>query len=94
MTLGKTSEATQPSSGSEEVEGKLFTSNLSYFCREEDLIAYFSTCGHVLQANINMKARKYKQPLHYGFVVMESRAVAEQAAAMFNGKLFMGRPMR
>lgn len=89
-----TNNAVDVDSTTEAEEGKLFVGNLSFHCKEEDLVTLFSECGQVQRTFIHMTTRKYRQPMLYGHVVMGTREQAQAAAIQFNKIIYMGRPIR
>ena len=72
---------------------ELFVGDLSYFCKENDLIDLFSHYGVVADARVKRSDTKGKT-LMYGFVRMENLKAALSAATELNGSIFMGRKMK
>lgn len=72
----------------------LFVANLSYEARAKDLKEFFnSENANVVSAEIIFHENP-RRSAGYGFVSFNSKAEAEAALAAFQGKLFMGRPIR
>ncbi|KAK9269871.1 hypothetical protein L1049_025444 [Liquidambar formosana] len=72
----------------------LFVANLSYEARAKDLREFFnSVSGNVVSAEIIFHDNP-RRSSGYGFVSFRSREEAEAALSAFQGKMFMGRPIR
>jgi cold-inducible RNA-binding protein len=69
---------------------KLYVGNLPYEMTEEKLEALFSEAGHVASAKI-ITDRQTGQPRGFGFVEMDTKAEAQKAISMLNGKEVEGR---
>lgn len=72
---------------------EIFVGDLSFFCREQDLVHLFSRFGPVERAIIRYGENK-KRSLMFGFVRMESPEDALLAMQELNQFLFMGRYIR
>ena len=72
---------------------ELFVGDLSYFCREEHLIALFSYFGTVVEARIK-RSEKDGHSLMYGFVRMSALQEALEASKQLSGYMYMGREMK
>jgi len=71
---------------------KLYVGNLSFQASESEVKDLFSQAGEV--ESVKIITDSYTgQPRGFGFVEMSSKADAEKAIAMFNGKEFMGRAL-
>ncbi|MEW6410450.1 MAG: RNA-binding protein [Nitrospirota bacterium] len=71
---------------------KLYVGNLSFQASESEVKDLFSQAGEVESVRIILDSYT-DQPRGFGFVEMSSKADAEKAIAMFNGKEFMGRAL-
>ncbi|KAF7816994.1 28 kDa ribonucleoprotein, chloroplastic [Senna tora] len=72
----------------------LFVANLSYEARAKDLKEFFdSGSGSVVSAEVIFHDNPRKSS-GYGFVAFKSKKQAEAALTEFQGKEFMGRPIR
>ncbi|KAL2339953.1 hypothetical protein Fmac_007893 [Flemingia macrophylla] len=72
----------------------LFVANLSYEARSKDLREFFNSgAGKVVSAEVVFNENPRK-PSGYGFVSFKSKKEAEAALIEFQGKEFMGRPIR
>nr|KYP40564.1 hypothetical protein KK1_038085 [Cajanus cajan] len=72
----------------------LFVANLSYEARSKDLREFFNSgTGKVVSAEVVFNENPRK-PSGYGFVSFKSKKEAEAALSEFQGKEFMGRPIR
>jgi hypothetical protein len=71
----------------------LFVGDLSYFCREEDLVQLFSArYGSIIA--INLCRGQNQEPLLYGFIELENEEIRDLALQEMNGVEFMGRNLR
>ncbi|GKV09400.1 hypothetical protein SLEP1_g20908 [Rubroshorea leprosula] len=72
----------------------LFVANLSYEARAKHLREFFSSEGaNVVSAEVIFHDNPRKSS-GYGFVSFKSKKEAEAALSAFQGKVFMGRPIR
>jgi RNA recognition motif-containing protein len=71
----------------------LFVGNLSYFCREKDLLDLFAQHGQVLSGHIVYNDQRTRS-LMYGFVTMSTEAEARSVATTLNNQIFMGRTIK
>ncbi|MED6188825.1 hypothetical protein PIB30_089565 [Stylosanthes scabra] len=72
----------------------LFVSNFPYETRAKDLREFFNSGnGSVVSAEV-IFYDKPRKSAGYGFVSFESEQEAQQALSEFQGKIFMGRPLR
>lgn len=72
----------------------LFVANLAYEAEEEDLKEFFDAgSGNVVSAEVVFHENP-KMPSGHGFVTYSSFAEAEAALSAFQGKMFMGRPIK
>ncbi|XP_054788246.1 31 kDa ribonucleoprotein, chloroplastic [Prosopis cineraria] len=72
----------------------IFVANLSYEARSKDLREFFdSGSGTVVSAEVIFHDNPRKSA-GYGFVSFKSKKEAEAALSDFQGKIFMGRPIR
>ncbi|KAH1125100.1 hypothetical protein GYH30_014629 [Glycine max] len=72
----------------------LFVANLSYEASSKDLKEFFDLgTGRVVSAEVVYRDNP-RRPSGYGFVSFKSKKEAEAALAEFQGKVFMGRPIR
>ncbi|KAE9603858.1 hypothetical protein Lal_00002325 [Lupinus albus] len=79
-----------------EVLFNVFVANLSYEARSKDLKEFFesgSGSGSVVSAEVIFNENPRKSS-GYGFVSFKSKKQAEEALSEFEGKIFMGRPIR
>ncbi|KAE9587114.1 hypothetical protein Lal_00004773 [Lupinus albus] len=79
-----------------EVLFNLFVANLSYEARSKDLKEFFDSgigSGSVVSAEVIFHDKPRKAS-GYGFVSFKSKKQADQAFSEFEGKNFMGRPIR
>ncbi|CAJ1974070.1 unnamed protein product [Sphenostylis stenocarpa] len=87
----KTPPPVKPKSG---VTFNLFVGNLSYEAKSKDLKEFFdSGTGKVVKAEVVFDVNPRK-PSGYGFVSFKTKKEAEVALSEFQGKDFMGRPVR
>lgn len=70
----------------------VFIGNLSFFCKESDLVSLFSTYGSV--TNVEVARSPEGNNLLYGYVDLEGIAQAQQCAQELNGRLHKGRFLR
>ncbi len=71
---------------------RLFVGNLPYQATEEDLRTHFSQVGPPTQI-VRPLDRETGRARGFAFVEYAERAPAEEAIKMFDGQLFMGRPL-
>ncbi|TKY74400.1 28 kDa ribonucleoprotein [Spatholobus suberectus] len=72
----------------------LFVANLSYEARSKDLREFFdSGTGRVVSAEVVFHDSP-RRSSGYGFVAFKSKKEADAALSEFQGKVFMGRPIR
>nr|CAD1826945.1 unnamed protein product [Ananas comosus var. bracteatus] len=71
----------------------VFVGNLSWRVRSRDLQELFSANRNVLSAEVIFQSNP-RRSAGYGFVSFASKEEAEAAIATYNGKRFMGRPIR
>lgn len=72
----------------------LFVANLSYEVRGKNLREFFdSGNNNVVSAEVIFRENP-RSPSGYGFVSFRSKEEAEAALSTFQGKMFMGRPIR
>ncbi|KAG5034519.1 hypothetical protein JHK87_009429 [Glycine soja] len=87
-------EKTPPPVKPKVVTFNLFVANLSYEASAKDLKEFFdSGTGKVVSAEVVYRDNP-RRPSGYGFVSYKSKKEAEAALAEFQGKIFMGRPIR
>ncbi|KAL9450014.1 hypothetical protein AB3S75_011867 [Citrus x aurantiifolia] len=72
----------------------LFIANLSFEARAKDLREFFISEGWDVVAAEVIFHDNPRRSAGYGFVSFKSKKVAEAAISAFQGKLFMGRPLR
>lgn len=68
----------------------VFVGDLSYFCREKDLLELFTQYGQVISCHIVYNDQRTRS-LMYGFVTMSTEAEARSVSATLNNQVFMGR---
>ncbi|XP_040998734.1 RNA-binding protein CP31B, chloroplastic-like [Juglans microcarpa x Juglans regia] len=71
----------------------LFVANLPFEARSKDLREFFSGSGDVVSAQVIFHDNPRKSS-GYGFVAFKSKKDADEALPAFQGKMFMGRPIR
>ncbi|KAG2666170.1 hypothetical protein I3760_15G043800 [Carya illinoinensis] len=72
----------------------LFVANLPFEARSKDLREFFgSESGNVVSAEVIFHENPRKSS-GYGFVAFKSKKDADEALPAFQGKMFMGRPLR
>ncbi|KAF8411409.1 hypothetical protein HHK36_003958 [Tetracentron sinense] len=72
----------------------VFVGNLSWRARSKDLREFFSSgSGKVRSAEVIFQSNP-RRSTGYGFVSFSSKEDADAAVSAFNGKKFMGRPIR
>ncbi|OIW21840.1 hypothetical protein TanjilG_12949 [Lupinus angustifolius] len=79
-----------------EILFNLFVANLSYEARSKDLKEFFDSgigSGSVVSAEVIFHDNPRKAS-GYGFVSFKSKKQADEALSEFDGKVFMGRPIR
>jgi cold-inducible RNA-binding protein len=79
--------------GSFIMENKLFVGNLPWSAAEGDLEALFGQCGQVQSVEV-MRDKFTGRARGFAFVTMSSGEEAINAVNMFEGKDFMGRPLK
>ncbi|MEW6658896.1 MAG: RNA-binding protein [Thermodesulfobacteriota bacterium] len=72
---------------------KLYVGNLPFQMTEEDLRALFSEAGEVTSAK-TITDRHTGQPRGFGFVEMSSKAEAQKAISLINGRNVEGRTLK
>ncbi|XP_015885258.3 28 kDa ribonucleoprotein, chloroplastic [Ziziphus jujuba] len=72
----------------------LFVANLSYEARAKDLREFFNSEGSSVVSAEVIFHENPRRSLGYGFVAFKSKKEAEEALSNFQGKMFMGRPIR
>ncbi|KAJ7958966.1 28 kDa ribonucleoprotein, chloroplastic-like [Quillaja saponaria] len=78
----------------EPITFNLFVANLSFEARSKHLREFFdSGSGNVVSAEVIFHQAP-RRSLGYGFVSFKSKKEAEAALSEFQGKIFMGRPIR
>ncbi|XP_073225277.1 28 kDa ribonucleoprotein, chloroplastic [Cicer arietinum] len=87
-------EKTPPPVKQNPITFNLFVANLSYEARSKDLREFFdSGSGRVVSAEVIFNENP-RRPSGYGFVSFKSKKEATEALSAFEGKNFMGRPIR
>ncbi|XP_077224587.1 RNA-binding (RRM/RBD/RNP motifs) family protein [Tasmannia lanceolata] len=71
----------------------VFVGNLTWRVRSSNLKEFFGDANGVVSAEVVFQTNP-RRPTGYGFVSFSSKEEAEAAIAAFNGKEFMGRPIR
>jgi len=71
---------------------KLYVGNIPFGASEEDLQKLFSEAGAIQSAKIVINPYSGRSR-GFGFVEMASKAEAEKAISLFNGKTFMDRTL-
>lgn len=71
---------------------KLFVGNLSYRAKDSDVRDLFIKFGRVVSVRIPVEGES-NRPRGFGFVEMETEALAEKAKEALHGTLFMGRDL-
>ncbi|XP_072984783.1 28 kDa ribonucleoprotein, chloroplastic-like [Typha latifolia] len=71
----------------------VFVGNLSWRVRSRDLRELFNANGKVLSTEVIFQSNP-RRSAGYGFASFSSKEEAEAAITAFNGKRFMGRPIR
>ncbi|XP_061364244.1 28 kDa ribonucleoprotein, chloroplastic-like [Gastrolobium bilobum] len=72
----------------------LFVANLSYKANSEDLMEFFNSGSEGVVSAEVIFYDNTRKPAGFGFVYFESKQEAEAALSEFQGKIFMGRPIR
>ncbi len=72
---------------------KLYVGNLPFQMTDEDLHALFSEAGEVLSAK-TITDRLTGQPRGFGFVEMSTKAEAQKAISLINGRTVEGRTLK
>ena len=75
------------------VSNEVFVGNLSFFCREQDLLSLFRDYCCVQEARV-MRSENSARTLMYGFVTLSSAYEAREMAKLLNNHLFMGRRLK
>lgn len=70
----------------------LFLGDLSYHCKEVDILKAFQVFGEVLE--IRLMKKNDGRSLNYGFVTFKELDQALRAIELMNGKVFMGRELQ
>jgi len=78
--------------GRERMDSKLYVGNLPYGVSEEDLKKLFSEAGEVQSVKIIVDQYSGR-PRGFGFVEMTSKAEAEKAISLLNGKVLTDRTL-
>lgn len=87
-------EKIRPSVERKPITYNLFVANISYEVRSKDLKEFFdSGTGKFVSAEVIFHENP-RRPSGYGFVSFKSKKEADEALAEFEGKNFMGRPLR
>ncbi|KAE8099954.1 hypothetical protein FH972_017897 [Carpinus fangiana] len=77
-----------------QVTFNLFVANLSYEAKSKDLREFFSSgSGNVVSVQIIFNDNP-RRSSGYGFVAFKYKKDADEALSAFQGKMFMGRPIR
>lgn len=85
--------ATSPSNQPSRRPNEVFVGDLSFFCREQDLVDFFSLYGRVVTCHVVLNDNRTRS-LMYGFVTMSNEQEAIAAASKINNQLFMGRTIK
>ncbi len=72
---------------------EVFVGDLSYFCREQDLIDLFSQYGQVTNCHIVFNDDRTRS-LMFGFITMATEDEARSVCHVLNSQIFMGRTMK
>ena len=72
---------------------EVFVGDLSYFCREQDLIDLFSQYGQVTNCHIVFNDDRTRS-LMFGFITMATEEEARSVCNVLNSQIFMGRTMK
>jgi RNA recognition motif-containing protein len=75
------------------MDTRLFVGNLSYSTTEDDLQSLFSQAGGVTSVAV-IKDRDTGRSRGFGFVEMESQAVAQKAVSMFDNYMLQDRTIK
>lgn len=74
-------------------EIRVYVGNLPYTMRTEDLFKMFAEHGKVSDAVVMMEPNDPNRSKGFGFVTMPSKAEAEKAIKVINGKEVLGRTL-
>lgn len=72
---------------------EVFVGDLSFFCREQDLIDHFSQYGRVTNCHVVLNDNRTRS-LMFGFVTMSTEPEAVTVASKVHNQLFMGRTIK
>ncbi|KAI7737041.1 hypothetical protein M8C21_029292 [Ambrosia artemisiifolia] len=90
----KTKEASSPAQPKPAPVHNLFVANLSFKARSKDLVEFFNAENiNAVSAEIIFNQNP-RGSAGYGFVSFNTKQEAEAALSAFQGKMFMGRPIR
>ncbi|KAI7755532.1 hypothetical protein M8C21_023027 [Ambrosia artemisiifolia] len=90
----KTKEASSPAQPKPAPVHNLFVANLSFKARSKDLVEFFNADNcNAVSAEIIFNQNP-RGSAGYGFVSFNTKQEAEAALSAFQGKMFMGRPIR
>ena len=64
----------------------LYIGNLSFFTKEEQIMALFSECGEVVSIKMGLN-KKTKKPCGFCFVEFSQRKEAQLAVDLLNGSI-------
>lgn len=73
-------------------DSTIFIGNLSFFCKESDIIDMLSAYGKA--KNVEFARSPEGNNLLYGYIELDDVSQAQQCAADLNGRLHKGRHLR